>query len=415
MTSPPVPADEAGRLTALREADILDTPSEVDFDELAALAAEICETPIGLVSLVDADRQWFKAKVGIDVQQVTRDLSFCAHAVATGQLLEVPDATLDDRFASNPAVTQHGIRFYAAAPLILDGRHAVGTVCVIDRTPRVLTPKQRRALRSLARHAALHLELRRYARHAADVAERLRQLDRLKDSFLASTSHELRTPLTSIRGYLEALLDAGEDGLPPATVHRFLSVMQRNSDRLLSLVDDLLFVARSEDGVLHLHPAVVDLADLAHHVVLTSRPLAEHKNITIDDQSTTPVLVLGDGKQLTQALNHVIYNAIKFTPATGTVTVLTDATEGPRATIRDTGAGIQPADLPHLFDPFYRTADADDTATQGAGLGLRIVKAIIEAHGGDIHITSEPGAGTTVTINLPPTADVPPRSDVWAQ
>src|SRR5437868_5029819 len=96
---PPTPVDEAARLTALRETDILDTPPEADFDEIAGLAAEVCAAPIGLVSLVDADRQWFKAKVGTDVEQTSRDVSFCAHTVASGQSLEVPDATRDERFA----------------------------------------------------------------------------------------------------------------------------------------------------------------------------------------------------------------------------------------------------------------------------------------------------------------------------
>jgi GAF domain-containing protein len=112
---------------------VLDTAPEEDFDDIALLAAEICGTPMELVSLVDANRQWFKAKIGVTADETHRDLSFCAHAIHGHELLEVPGAAADARFAHNPAVLgDNSIRFYAGAPMILDGTHAVGTVCVID-------------------------------------------------------------------------------------------------------------------------------------------------------------------------------------------------------------------------------------------------------------------------------------------
>ncbi|HEX8911700.1 MAG TPA: diguanylate cyclase, partial [Humisphaera sp.] len=164
MSRPPTPADEAGRLAALRGLDILDTPPERDFDDVAALASAICGTPVALVSLVDGDRQWFKARVGTDATETPRDLAFCGHAVARDgcDLFVVPDATRDHRFHDNPLVTgAFGLRFYAGAPLVVDGRHAVGTLCVIDRVPRELTAAQADALRVLARQAANLLLLRR--------------------------------------------------------------------------------------------------------------------------------------------------------------------------------------------------------------------------------------------------------------
>src|SRR4029450_6420859 len=125
-------------------------------------ASEICGTPMGLVSLVDTDRQWFKAKIGLDIDETHRDLSFCAYAIRGHELMEIADAPLAVRFADNPFVLgDDGIRFYAGAPVILDGTHSVGTVCVVDHVPRELSPAQRRALRSLARHASVQLELRR--------------------------------------------------------------------------------------------------------------------------------------------------------------------------------------------------------------------------------------------------------------
>ncbi|GAA0451989.1 sensor histidine kinase [Paractinoplanes deccanensis] len=393
----PLPANEPARLAALHDAQVLDTPPEEDFDDIALLASEICGTPMGLVSLVDRERQWFKAKVGLDVEETDRDTSFCAHTINGHDLLEVSDATADPRFADNPAVPDE-IRFYAGAPVVLDGTYSVGTVCVVDRVPRVLTSPQRRALRSLARHAAVQLELRRYARHAGEIADRMRQLDRMKDSFLATVSHELRTPLSTIRGYLEMLL---EDDFDPDTSRRFLSVMSRNSDRLLRLIDELLLVARLTDERMQLDLAEIDLAELGHQAAAACRPLAEHRQVKLRDRTETPVPARGDARRLAQALNHLMVNAIKFTHPGGEITVDSTSDGEPELTITDNGVGIAADELPHVFDRFYRCQAAEVMAAQGPGLGLAIVKSIIDAHHGSVHLESEPGVGTTVRLTLP--------------
>ncbi|HEY1366562.1 MAG TPA: ATP-binding protein [Gaiellaceae bacterium] len=161
---PPTPANERERLAALRRYDILDTPPEQTFDDLALLAAQVCGTPISLVTLVDEERQWFKARVGIELTASAREVSICAHAIAGEGLLEVPDAELDPRFLDNPYVTADGgFRFYAGAPLVTPEGAALGTLCVIDRRPRRLSDHQREALRALARQVVAQLELRRAA------------------------------------------------------------------------------------------------------------------------------------------------------------------------------------------------------------------------------------------------------------
>jgi GAF domain-containing protein len=154
--------DENARLAALHRYSILDTSPEQIYDDVTALASLICGTPISLVTLLDADRQWFKATTGINIKETPRSVSFCAHTITTSETLIVKDAQKDPRFMTNPAVTgPPGIRFYAGAPIIEPDGHVLGTVCVIDTAPHAITPIQVAALEALARHAMALMEMRR--------------------------------------------------------------------------------------------------------------------------------------------------------------------------------------------------------------------------------------------------------------
>ena len=168
MSAAPLPADEAVRLAALRRYRVLDSPPDAEFDDLVLLAAQICGAPIALITLVDEHRQWFKARLGIELTETPRSVAFCAHALNEPDLLTVPDAALDIRFADNPLVTSEPhIRFYAGAPLVTPEGQALGTLCVIDRQPRQLTQEQQLALRVLGRQAMALLERRRLAQALA--------------------------------------------------------------------------------------------------------------------------------------------------------------------------------------------------------------------------------------------------------
>lgn len=169
--------DETQRIEALRQYAILDTLPEQALDDLTALAAEICQTPIALISLVAEQRQWFKAKIGVDVSETPRDISFCGHGVQQRDLFVVPAATRDQRFADNPLVTgEPHIRFYAGVPLINSDGFALGMLCVNDRVPRTLTQAQEQALRVLGRQVMTHFELRHHIRKLADSEGKFRLL-----------------------------------------------------------------------------------------------------------------------------------------------------------------------------------------------------------------------------------------------
>lgn len=175
---PPTPENESERLAALARYGILDSEVEAEYEDITRLAAALCHTPIALISLVDRDRQWFKSRYGLDAPETPRDVSFCAHAVASGQALVVPDAAVDPRFAENPLVTgAPHIRFYAGSPLIDPAGHALGTLCVIDREPRAgLTAEESEALQSLARLVMRHFEWRLRTEEVLALREKERAL-----------------------------------------------------------------------------------------------------------------------------------------------------------------------------------------------------------------------------------------------
>jgi PAS domain S-box-containing protein len=229
--------------------------------------------------------------------------------------------------------------------------------------------------------------------------EQLRQLDSLKDEFVALVSHELRTPLTSIRGYLELMCEDGN--LTPEQVH-FLETIDRNAQRLQRVVGDLLFCAQVEAGKLSLESGTVDVNTVVEESVQTAQPSAGAKSITLNAELGDLPEIEGDRARLSQVLDNFLSNAVKFTPSEGTVTVTTVRLPGEiEIRISDTGMGIPADELPRLFQRFFRTERATSAAIPGTGLGLAIAKAIVTGHGGRICVDSTEGVGTTFSVILP--------------
>jgi len=218
MISAPTPLNEAARLEELRSYDVLDTSAEQAYDDITYLASQICQTPIALVSLIDDDRQWYKSRVGLDVQETPRDLAFCSHAILEPEELLVVNNALDDiRFADNPLVSEDpAIRFYAGAPLTTSTGNALGTLCVIDTEERELTDDQVKSLRALSRQVMAQLELRRSvnklqeqarARHLYE--EQLEDYQRkLESKHAEMTRLSITDPLTGLvnrRAFIDTL------------------------------------------------------------------------------------------------------------------------------------------------------------------------------------------------------------------
>ena len=240
----------------------------------------------------------------------------------------------------------------------------------------------------------------RLLEHERAQNEQLRSVDRMKDEFVAVVSHELRTPLTSIRGYLELILDDGEQ--LPAETREFLEIVDRNADRLLHLVGDLLLVAQAEAGKLAFDWSTIELAPLAAQCVRAAQPAAEEAGVELRLSSRSSEPIVADPTRLAQLLDNLISNAIKFTPRGGRVDVVVDAAaDSTLIEVRDTGFGISAEEQAQLFERFFRTRSANDMAIAGTGLGLSIVKAIVDAHGGSISLESTERAGSTFRVELP--------------
>jgi signal transduction histidine kinase/HAMP domain-containing protein len=228
-----------------------------------------------------------------------------------------------------------------------------------------------------------------------------REAERAKQDFFALVSHELRTPLTAILGYVELVL-SDDAAAFPAEHARHLEVIDRNARRLVRLVGDLLFAAQVEGAPLLLEPAEVDLAALVRDAVELAGCRADEAGIALEMELEPVERCVADRDRLAQVLDNLLSNALKFTPAGGRVVVRLKG-DGRQATIEvaDTGAGIAAEDLPHLFDRFYRARDATRRSVPGLGLGLTIVRTIVEGHGGAVSVRSEPGRGTSFTVRLP--------------
>jgi signal transduction histidine kinase len=277
---------------------------------------------------------------------------------------------------------------------------------ILGRVTRQLEERKRR-LSQLAEERGQLLEAERAARAEAEAVQRLlseqndrlRELDRLKDDFVSLVSHELRTPLTSIRGYIELLLDDAEPG---SSERRYLEIVDRNSERLLELVSDLLFLAQIEAGKLGIERRQVDLSKVVEECIETSSPVADARGIELVAKVERVPKVEGDRARLAQVLDNLVSNGLKFTRSGGRVEVRLGAEAGVAVLeVEDDGVGIPAGDQERLFERFFRSSNATENAIPGTGLGLTITKAIVERHGGRIEIESAEDAGTTVRVRLP--------------
>lgn len=422
MPSAPIPHDESDRLNALRALEVLDTPADEHLDRLTRTVAQICGTPIALITLIDHNRQWFKSNHGFDgVTETPRDRAFCDRTILDDDLLHVGDTATDTRFADNPLVAgPPGIRFYAGAPLILRNGHRVGALCVWDFEPRRLTTEQRQTLRDLAAVSAHMMEINYTANQTltelSATAVRAESADLARTDFLAHMSHELRTPLNAVIGFAEMLQHEVYGPLPHA-YHDVAATIGDSGTQLLSMIDDLLDLGMLEDGTITLHAEEVDLHDLIAEAVRMQSALARARGIHVEVALLDRPTSIADRRTIRQALINVIGHALKYGADKGVVelTVSRTANGLARITVRNDGAGMTDEQIARAFEPYGRHGQGRALeariARDSHGLGLGVARRFVELNGGTLTLESELGAGTTVIIALPAIAGITPPKD----
>jgi two-component system OmpR family sensor kinase len=318
--------------------------------------------------------------------------------------LNTPTAPLDASVAAVRAILGIGIGVALALAALL-----MGPVVRVALRPLVQMEHASQRIAAGAFTARLDVpptrdEIGRLAAAFNTMTAQLDDLFRRQKQFVADASHELRTPLTALRGGLEVLLlgAAGED---PAATRRLMQGMYAETGRMQRLIDDLLTLSRLDDGRLTLRRSSIVLADFLAQIADEARHLATGQTIILTTTLPTEQTIQADPDRLKQVLLNLLSNAIKFTPPDGTITLAaTRATNGAiQISVHDTGSGIAPDALPHVFDRFFR-ADAARTRSplgEGSGLGLPIARGLVVAHGGTLALQSAPGTGTTATVTLP--------------
>lgn len=384
------PTDERLRLAALRRYDILDTAPEESFDEIVQLAARSCNTPIALITLIDEARQWFKARVGLDISETVRESSFCAYAIQARELI-VPDACSDERFRHNPLVLHEPyIRFYAGFPLTTNDGFALGALCVIDRTPRQgLTPHEHDSLTLLAREAMTQLELRRAVKELAQAKQMTEDRNTELEAFGAAVAHDLRTPLRHIDGFVEFLTTECES----ESAARHVARIRTACSHMNEIIDALLRLSRASRAELKLE--AFDLSALVREVAGDLRITVEPG---VEFIVEADIKVHADAAMMRIALSNLLSNAWKFSRHRPSPRIdfgcARRGTER-RYFVRDNGSGFDPSIRLLPTRPF-----AKHHTGEGIGLGLTIVERIVRRHGGQLYVESVPGEGTKFSFTL---------------
>lgn len=385
MTEAPIPPNEDLRLAALRRYDILDTSPEPGFDRITTIASRLLNAPVVLISLLDEDRQWFKAAHGVDATETPRSHAFCAYTILDEKPLVIEDTTKDHRTDHNPMVVgPPNVRFYAGAPLITSDGMALGSLCIVDRNPRQMDSAELDLLEDLADAVVDQLELR----HSLAQARRL--LDE-RVEMIASVSHEIRNPLAGASGLTEILLELDSD-----SERRDLLGSIRGSLRDVdSIIDDLMVLTRSERGVLEFNCRPIEVGNEIE-AVLESMERDAKNDILV--QGAIHAVVNADPMRLRQILRNLVTNADRY----GGEQVRIVVEEGVAVVIevRDNGPGVAEEAEATLFEAFSGSAKRHHLST---GLGLSISRRLARAMEGDL--VYERDEETVFRLNLPAASD----------
>lgn len=399
----PIPENELQRLAALKRYNILDTLPDNAFDDATKLVSYICGVPIAHISFIDEDRQWFKSEIGIGVSEVPREITFCNYTILDTEIVEIKDTHVNERFKDDPNVTGgFNVRFYAGVPLTTPDGYNIGTLCAIDHVVKELNENQRNALSIIAKHVIAQLELGTKNNQLYTQRKIAERAVLARDSFLANMSHEIRTPLNAIIGFTDLLAQTELDD----TQRDYIGSVQIAGENLLLIVNDILDLSKIESGNLPIESEPFNLKKTLKHVYSLLKVKVQKEvefNLFLDAE--LPDMVVGDQGRLNQILVNLIGNALKFTNE-GEVTVSVKKIEETediysfKFSIKDTGIGIPKDKLDTIFERFTQGEESTTRTFGGTGLGLNIVKQLVELQKGEVHVKSTVNRGSEFFFSL---------------
>lgn len=392
MIAPKIPENEAERLHELYKYELLDSVYEVEFDEIVQLASKLCNAPMSLITLVDFNRQWFKAKIGIDNTETERNVSFCAHAILEDGLFEVGDATSDIRFSDNPLVTGiPNIRYYAGMPLVTGSGYKIGTLCVLDSVPRTLDEDQTFALKVLSKQVIKLFELRTLNKDLKNVTD-------MQQEIMTIMAHDIRGPLSSLKSTYEL---RNEGMFTEEEVKEIDALIPMQLDSTINLLNNIVDWGKLQLNHLAGVAAEFNLCDLVNECIGYFLLSANVKNNTLINSVDPQIRINSNRDGIEFILRNLLGNANKFT-SDGTIIITTTITEEQvKISVADTGVGISAEVMESLSNKTWSRYTHGTRNEKGSGLGLRLIYEYLHNINGNIRFQSEEGSGTTVVVSFP--------------
>ena len=399
----PLAENELARLEALGAHAILDTPPDRAFDQIVSFTSAICAAPIAAVSLIDAQRQWFKASVGLGIVETPREVSFCAHTILQDGLFLIADTHSDERFADNPLVTgSPAIRFYAGAPVKAEDGAPLGALCVIDTVPRTLTPLQRQALVTLGHQVEAQLRLRLALREVETKNELLQRVSLQKAELSALMVHDLKGPLSAILANATYLLE--ETPPRPVDARRAALDIETSARTMHRRVMDVLDISSAEQGELRTRLRDVDLSGLLDHIARSAfrRAAAQRRDLHLDLDLQQPV-IHSDADLLMRVFENLMDNALKYSPPGSPLWLSVERTRGGEvlAKLRDEGTTLPEAQRERIFEKYVRLDGGDAQTHTSRGIGLAFCRLAVEQLGGRIWVEPNGEKGNSFCVSLP--------------
>ena len=378
---------ESERIQNLESYSILDTLPESDYDSLTTLASEICGTPISLVSLIDKKRQWFKSHHGLDATETPKEYAFCTHAINDPEnIFIIQVARIDNRFHDNPLVTGDPyVIFYAGVPLISEEGYPLGTLCVIDHKPNLLSQSQIKSLTALSKQVMNLISLRRNKLFLEQSLKELEEKNQELERFAFIAAHDLKSPLIGISSLTNFFLEEYDSKIDEEG-QKMLKLIIETSSKLRNLIDGLLDYSRGEN-VLKEDKSNINLETLKHEI--TGLFSYDH-NLKLEIKSSLTEIYINK-TAINQILINLVTNAIKYNDK-DIVEIEIGISESDSQYIfyvQDNGPGIEINFQDKIFRIFEIVAAKDKFGQTGNGIGLATVKKIVEKSGGSINVQSE--------------------------